>query len=742
MKQTKDFQKLSLGLVASIFEANSKHSYSARDLAARLGLKGAQRKELKNILQKMLATRKYDLLRGNRYILKPDPETSSHLPSQEDWIEGVLKMHHDGYGFVISDNPKEVDVFVPGRMMNGAFTSDRVKVRVTRESPEGRREGQIVEVLERGRPVWIGVLKKSGANYAVVNSEFATEYEILVKADSIAPAKAGQMVAVEIEDYGREGRGLSGHIVGVLGEPGEEKTLIEAIRLRHGIRDEFPEKVLAEVAALKGNAFYKTEGRVDQREIPYITIDGKTARDFDDAVCVIKNELGYKLYVAIADVAHYIRVGTLLDDEALGRATSTYFPDFAVPMLPERLSNDLCSLKAMEDRPTLTCEIQFDKKGGMLSASYYQSLIQSHRRGIYEEIQTVLDGAVHPDGFGQNVLESLHHMKDLAHVLIEARKKRGAIDFDLPEAEIVYGANGKIINIIRKTRLFTHRLIEECMIAANVAVASLLEAHELPAPFRIHESPDADRIENLIKLLHNFNVSISSRQLKTPKDYNHLLEIVKGHPMEDLIHQMVLRSMRLAIYDPRQKGHFGLALSHYCHFTSPIRRYPDLIVHRQLKELLKHTPHHKAELKFEAHSSKTITKIKKVEGLQPHTFDEVGRFAKQSSKRERESMEAERETLDLKKAIFIKSKIGDTFSGNIRRMAKFGLFVELNPYFVEGLLHISDLTDGYYYFDETRMEMSRRGGGKRKVFKVGEPLKVQVTDVNLEKRTIRLELLK
>lgn len=680
---------------------------------------------MRNRLKRLSQEGKIIPQRGGRY------GSLTNVPT----VSGTLKAHYEGYGFVISDDPAQTDVFIPAKNMNYALPGDRVVTSVMEGRGDGKREGKILQILERGRTHWIGRFERQGKGFAVINEERQKAVEILIPGRHLKGARPGQMVVVRVTRFPASGRPMMGEVAEVLGSPRDESAETAAILVKHRIRKNFPPKVTEEVQRQPEEiSEEELKRRVDLRPLPILTIDGITARDFDDAVFVEKKGLSFHLYVSIADVAHYVASGGTTDHEALERGTSTYFPDFAVPMLPEKLSNGLCSLNPGQDRLTLTAEIRFDETGQAQEAWYYESVIRSQKRGIYEEVQSFFDGASDAvEACPVPLRQSLDEMKKLAELLMVQRGRRGSIDFDLPEADIRYDKEGRISAIVKAERFFSHRLIEEFMISANVAVAELFSRLELPFLYRIHDLPDPAKVGEFLLLAKNLGVRLPSGSFKQAKDFARLLETIKTDPAEPLIHQVLLRSMRIALYSPENRGHFGLNLKTYCHFTSPIRRYPDLVVHRQLKFLLHGSKTGKIHLVFGRGVTLPPSSLRSF-----YNHRDVEYFGDQSSKREREAMEAEREMLKLKQALFMQDHVGDKFFGTIRRVAKFGLFVELEPHFVEGLLHVSDLTDDYYRFDDKRLRFVGTGK-KRKIYQVGDKIRVTVRDVSVENRQISLE---
>lgn len=728
--------------ILSFLQSHPSHFWNAREISTHLKIDAEERKVVRNLLKKMAQAGHLVRHRGNRYGLAQAGQT----------LTGTLKLHPQGYGFVLPEDPHEKDVFIPARFMgegtvSRALPSDKVLVSyVSKEDDSNRREGKILKILERGRSHWVGRLEKRGRSFYVVNEEYKRPIEILISARNLKGARSGQTVVARLIEYPQRGLPQSGvpqsgvpfmgEIISVLGEPFEESTETSAVLIKHHIIQDFPRSVLEEVGKLPDKIPQEEyDKRVDLKSKPIITIDGLTARDFDDAICVEKKEKGYHLTVSIADVAYYVSSGSLTDREALNRGTSVYFPDFAVPMLPEKLSNNLCSLKAGEDRPALTCEIRFNEEGVANEAWFYESVIRSQKRGIYDEIQRFFDGvSFSEEEYSPAVRESLNHAKKLAQLSLVQRQKRGTIDFELPEAEIVYNQSGEIIAIARAKRFFSHQLIEEFMIAANRAVAELFQSLKIPLLYRVHDFPDPDKVQVFLDLLHDLGIKKGKFHLAKPADFTHLLESVKSHPMELFLHQVLLRSMKIAVYDQDNRGHFGLALKDYCHFTSPIRRYPDLTVHRQLKTLLRQSAEGKIHLSLTTHKKDLKKQFRSF-----YSQDQLVYIGDVASKRERESMEAEREMMGVKRALFMQKHLQEKFFGTIRRVAKFGMFVELEPHYVEGLLHVRELHDDYYIFDEKRFRLVGRKR-RKKSYSVGDRIWVVVKEVMLAQREILLAL--
>lgn len=712
----------------TFLKKNPRRVFSSRELSKALFVPPEARREFRNFLKALSSQGLIARFAGGRF----------GLAERANEAVGLFRMHRDGYGFVLSEDSRHPDIFIPDRRRGDAWPGDLV--RATFETNEQkRREGTIVEVLKRGRPDWVGKFEKRGRSYVVVNQEFSFDVEIGIPKDRVGGAEEGQLVVVRILTYPSDGRYFTGEVVGTLGDAQDEEGQVRAICVRNAIPLEFPEAVLAEMNGLEAYQERETlrePSRVDLTHLPFITIDGLSARDFDDAVCVIRGSQGTILYVSIADVAHYVRPETATDDEAFSRGTSVYFPDKAIPMLPERLSNDLCSLKQGVERPTLTCEMHFSNDGKLKRALYYSSVIRSRVRATYDEAQSFFDGSTESMARAdRHVLESLREMKKLAHELLKQRSLRGSVDFDLPEASIVYGANGEVVAIARAKRFFAHQLIEEFMIAANVAVGTLFARQEIPLLYRVHDKPDATKLSEFVRFAHNCGLSVKERDFQSPSDLTRFLKVIDGHPMEPLLHQLLLRSMKQATYDSDNRGHYGLNLENYCHFTSPIRRYPDLLVHRQLKTWLGQNEKGIIELDFR---TDLPVRGKKMTSKEFYSHSLLGSMGKTCSRRERSAMEAEREVLDLKRALFMQKRVGKTYEGVVRRIAKFGLFVELSPHFVDGLLSVRELKDDYYLFDEKKMRLI--GRRRKKTFRIGDPVRVRVANVSIANRQVELEL--
>ncbi|MBI5442605.1 MAG: ribonuclease R [Deltaproteobacteria bacterium] len=640
-------------------------------------------------------------------------------PSRVGLVVGRLQIHPDGFGFVIPDDREEPDLYIKPRWLRAAMNGDRVVARVERR--EHRPEGRVIRVLSRANEKVIGRVQVRKKVAAVVPLDERLLHEIYVGWDDLLGAVDGQVVQVELTEFPTEETGPQGRVVLVLGHPGEAEVESKAIALKHGVRVEFAPDVVAEAEASPDQVRAQDlRGRKDLRGLPFVTIDGEKARDFDDAVCVEEGSDGRaRLWVAIADVSYYVKEGTALDQEAYARGTSTYFPDRVFPMLPEALSNGICSLNPMVDRLVMVAELVYSRGGRRQSASFYPAVIRSRHRLTYTVVGKILDD---PDSDAapelSDALPMLLRMGELARAIRARRRDRGSIDFDLPEAEIVLDLQGRPEDVVRSERNWAHYLIEEFMIAANEAVAEFLEEARIPCPFRTHGEPSAERMEEFRRFVHNFGYTLKVRQKPKPQDFQDLSRQVEGKPEERMIHQMMLRTMKKAEYSPVNVGHFGLASTHYAHFTSPIRRYPDLVLHRHLRAALQPK---KAQKTWRARAEAYLDEAC------PHL-----------STRERASESAEREAVTWKKCQFMADKVGGLYWGFISGVASFGFFVQLEDYFVDGLVHVSSLRDDFYQYAEEMQALVGERTNRR--FRIGDRLHVRVDRVGVERRQIDFTL--
>ena len=674
-----------------------------------IGLFNVSRKErpvFKEMIGDMLEKGLIVKIRGDRY----------GLPGKMNLITGVLQGHPDGYGFVKSDLEGEADLFVPKRNMMGAMHNDRVVARIESADRGGRLEGRIIRILERFHSRIVGRFER-GKNFGfVIPSDRKISHDIYISPKLFNKAKDGDVVVAKIITYPQKTRNPEGEIIKVLGRSSTPGIDTGMIIEEYELPTEFPEDVITEAKALPGEvAESMLKERVDLRTLQTVTIDGERAKDFDDAVSIERLPDGrFRLWVHIADVSYYVPWGSELDNESYNRGTSVYLPDRVIPMFPERLSNHICSLNPREDRLTLTAEMMFDGNGNRINYKIYESVINSNERMTYTAVKEILeDEDSKIISRYSDLIETFHLMRELCLKLRAKRMGRGSIDFDLPEPEIILDLQSKTINIVRSERNIAHQIIEEFMLAANETIAQHMGNKEIPFIYRVHESPDEDKITEFNEFMEDLGYKFKLNH-QQPKTFQRLLNKLEGKTEETLINQLLLRSMKQARYSTENIGHFGLASQHYTHFTSPIRRYPDLIVHRLIKEVSKNR-----RIK-EERKSLLDAKLKDI--------------AKHSSERERLSMEAEREVVELKKLEFMQDKIGSEYDGVISGVVAFGFFVELEDILVEGLVRVTSMYDDFYRFEERQHRLA--GDRTDKVYRLGDKVRVRVDKVDMEKRKI------
>ena len=641
------------------------------------------------------------------------------MVNHTDLIAGRVIGHADGFGFLRPDEGGE-DIYLSSKEMRALIHDDRALVCVRGIDRRGRREGGLIEVLERKTHRLVGRLyQERGISFVVPDNKHIA-HEILIPAEHLGGAAAGQFVLAEIIEQPTRQRDPIGKIGQVIGDhmaPGME---IEVAIRSFDLPSDWPDAVAAEIAGLNETISEEAKAdRVDLRHLPLVTIDGEDARDFDDAVYCERTPKGWKLYVAIADVSSYVLPGTALDEEARKRGTSVYFPDRVIPMLPEILSNGLCSLKPEEERLCMVCEMYINTDGGILRSRFFSGLMLSHARLTYTEVARLLvDGDKSLRRKHRALVPHLEELHALYKVLRRAREERGAMDFDTQESRIVFGEGKKIEKIVPVVRNDAHRLIEECMLAANTATARYLARLKIPHVVRIHEGPSIEKLADLRAFLGRLGLNLGGGDKPEPKDYYVLTDQIAGRADEHLIQTILLRSMAQAVYSPDKKGHFGLALDAYTHFTSPIRRYPDLLVHRAIRHGLEG---------------------KKKEDFE-YTNNDMVLLGEHCSFTERRADEATRDVVAWLKCEYMQDKLGEEFPGIISAVTPFGFFVELKDIFIEGLVHISNLDKDFFHYDPIgyRLEGERTG----KTYRLGDSVRVIVARVDLDERKIDLELVK
>ena len=642
--------------------------------------------------------------------------------------------HRDGYGFAMPLGGGE-DVYLSARQMNRVFDGDEVLVQITGVDRRGRREGKVVEILARAHRSVVGRYQEESGIGFVLPENSRINHQILIPPREKGKARSGQIVTAEITDYPTQRLGAKGRIVEILGDHLDPGLEIDVAIRSNGIPWEWPEAVVEEAGALEGEPLEEDKlHRVDLRKRPFVTIDGEDARDFDDAVYCEKRTLGgWRLWVAIADVSHYVRPGSALDDEAAHRGNSVYFPEKVVPMLPEALSNGLCSLKPAVDRLAMVCEMELGREGELNKYSFYEAVIHSHARLTYTQVGQVLESGSHPDVDKRRVAD-LKRLHSLYKVLRRARERRGAIDFETVETRIIFNEQRKIESIVPVVRNDAHKLIEECMLCANVAAAAFYEANGLPILYRVHEGPTEEKLENLRKFLGELGLDLGGGEKPTPLHYQRLLQQIEDRDDAHVIQTMLLRSLRQAVYQAENLGHFGLHYEAYAHFTSPIRRYPDLLVHRGMRSVIRSGKR----------KGKGVRRIKSAEPIplkQIFPYDEHAMtvFGEHCSMTERRADDATREVDAWLKCEYLQDHVGAEFDGVISAVTGFGLFVELRDLYIEGLVHVTALPGDYYSFDASHQRLIGERSGRS--FQLGGAVRVQVARVDLDDKKIDLELI-
>lgn len=650
------------------------------------------------------------------------------LPIHMSILLGKLQTHQKGFGFVMPQNTQSEDIFIPASEMNGGMNGDLVFCKITGVSDSGRRkEGTIIKILKRANEKVVGTFESNDGFGFVVPDDKKLSMDIYIARQDFNGAKPGQKVVVKITRWPEGRRNPEGFISEIIGFLGETGVDVLSVIKKFQLPEEFPKKVLKEAENISTTVQPEAlEGRRDLRGETIITIDGSDAKDLDDAVCVTRLPNGnYKLGVHIADVTHYVREGSKLDKEALERATSVYLIDRVIPMLPHALSNGICSLNPQVDRLTMSCEMEISPDGTVVRHEIFESVICTTERMVYTDVSDLLEKTTNSEeAFSRPELEKYRpllplfkEMEDLSLILRGRREKRGAIDFNFPEPQITLDANGKPIEIVNRERRIANRIIEEFMLVANETVAEHVFWLEYPFIYRIHENPDPERIASFNLFLNRFNLSLKTVDDEMhPKTVQQLLESIEGKKEAPIINKMMLRALKQAKYSPSNEGHFGLAAKYYSHFTSPIRRYPDLQIHRILKEMI--------------HLQLTPTRIEQLKVI-------VDFAARQSSEKERIAEQAERETDDMKKCEYMLRFIGCEFEGVISTVTGFGMFVALENT-IEGLVRVSNMEDDYYHFHENQMALI--GERKRKVYTIGDSIVVRVENVNVGYREIDFKI--
>ena len=659
------------------------------------------------------------------------------LVEKMDLLGGRVEAHRDGFGFVLQEGGD--DIYLSANEMRRVFHGDEVLVSVVGENRRGQPEGKLVEIIARNTTRVVGRLKSEAGVFFVVPDNPRITHDILVDKNDCQRAQPGEYVTVQLTEYPDRRTRAKGMVAEVLGAPMAPGLEIDIAIRSHDIPYLFSDEVVAEAAKLADEPEEADKKhRVDLRQLPLVTIDGEDARDFDDAVyCERGWRGGYRLWVAIADVAHYVPVNSALDNEAFARGNSVYFPGRVVPMLPEAISNGLCSLKPKVDRLCMVAEMTLSATGKLTGFEFYEGVMHSHARLTYTEVAEAL-GLIEREprpGLMERVAPVLPHLKDLNelfHLLRASRSKRGAIDFETVETQVVFNEKRKIDAIVPVVRNDAHKIIEECMLCANVATADFLQKSALEALFRVHEGPKPAKLENLRVYLSEMGLWLDGGDKPSPKHFQALMLKIKDRPDASLIQVMLLRSLSQAVYDPENNGHFGLAYEAYAHFTSPIRRYPDLLVHRAIKHMVRR----RNKFKY----------VRKVRGaslldrqvIYPYGKAEVLAAGAHCSMTERRADDATRDVMAFLKCEYLLEHVGKDFAGVITGVTGFGMFVELQDLYVEGMVHISSLGKDYFHFDAAMQRLVGERTGT--IYRMGDPIQVTVAAVDMEQRKVDLML--
>lgn len=688
--------------ISAFFRDKTSRPLHFKDIARLMELSKPETRALKRLLREMLGDGEIVLNRKGMYG-----------PAEEmNMVTGYFEAHRDGYGFVVPEKPGERDFFIPPKATQGAMKGDRVMVRVENGK---KREARIIRILERSFAKVLGTFDITKAGAFVKPKDRSVPFDLYVAPDDRGGAKNNDMVIAEIISFPTDKRPPAARIVRIVERPQDPAAEIELIIDEFSLPRRFPKAAVdaAKFLYARSGSEERRDRRKDMRDLPTVTIDGERAKDFDDAVSVERSGNSFRLWVHIADVGFYVPWGTPLDLEARERGTSVYFPDRVIPMLPRELSEDLCSLRPKVDRNAFTVEMEFDRSGKRLTSRFYPSLIRSDERMTYTSVRKIL---VDHDEQERTKYDYLTNdfmlMSDLCTILRSRRFERGSLDFDLPEPEVLLDLQGNPEAIIKSERNFAHMIIEEFMIAANEAVAEHIENLGVPCIYRIHEEPDPMKLEGVLRVVRQF-ARTGGKKL-TAKGFADLLRSIKDTAHEEVINYIVLRSLKQARYSASNVGHFGLASESYTHFTSPIRRYPDLVVHRILREIL---------------TKKVISdqRRKELETMLPD-------IAFSSSRRERLADDAENTVIRALRAWFMKDKVGDSFEGKIVGISPYGMKIRLNNWYVEGFLHVSYMTDDFYQYNDRTMRFY--GRHTTRSFRIGQDITVRVDKVDLEEREI------
>lgn len=698
-----------MGIRRNIIKFMEEKSYKPmlkEEIGIRFGLEGKELNALYNALDDMEKEGVIIRNRNERY----------GLIDKMNLAVGKLEGNEKGFGFLIADDKTKEDIFIPAEGMNGGLHGDRVVVRITSKGEIGRKEeGEVLKILERANQTIVGTYESSKNFGFVIPDNSRIAYDVFIPKAYTNSAKTNQKVVVEITRWPEQRRNPEGKIVEILGFVGEKGTDILSIIKQFKLSEEFPQKVQEQASMIEQEVSKEAiEKRVDLRNLKTFTIDGADAKDLDDAVSIETLDNGnYMLGVHIADVSHYVGERSVLDKEAYKRGNSVYLLDRVIPMLPKEISNGICSLYPDKDRLTLSVFMEIDKDGNVKDHEIVEGVIRSQQRLVYDDVSDFLENDDQEAAKKLvNVSEELKLMEELCHILYNKRERRGSIDFDFPEARIILDEDGIPIDIVKEDRRIANRMIEEFMLACNETIAEHMYWAEMPFLYRIHEEPEMERINEFNKFIHNFGYLIKGTQEIHPKELQRLTKEVKGKKEETLINTLLLRSLKKARYSSEEDIHFGLAAKYYTHFTAPIRRYPDLQIHRIIKSYVNG--------KLNSNEQDRLERI-------------LPKVADHTSMTERIAEEAEREVEDLKVAEYMSTRIGNEYKGMVSSLTNFGMFVQLDNT-VEGLIRYSDMVDDYYEFDEKNYYVI--GVHTRKIYRLGDIVQIRVTKADLVKRTI------
>jgi ribonuclease R len=698
--------------ILEVLKAHHPQPLTLTELVRALNPEPEQRKRLRRMLQDLVDARKMVKMDRRHYA----------LPSQPKGIVGRVQLHRDGFGFLIPEDDGLQDIFLSRRETKDLMHRDRVALHLGSKDPGSRHRSRSIEVLERAHRQIVGRYRTGEKHDFVIPDDHRLTQEIRIPKKAGGGARVNRIVLAEITRYPNQQEGPEGRILKVIGEGDDPSIDSEIVIHKYNLPDAFPPVVLKEAADIPLKiSTEQLSVRKDLRSLNFFTVDGETARDFDDAVAISRlPKGGFCLWVSIADVSHYVKEGSGLDQEAFQRGTSVYFPERALPMLPPRLSTGICSLNPQEDRLTMTAAMEFDRQGRMTASEFFPSMIHSQARLTYGMVKKMLLN--HDPELTRRfplIAGDLEAMAELCRVIQISRMDRGSIDFDLPEPQVILDAQGQIEEIVRAERHIGHQIIEEFMIAANEAVASFFNRQKIPYLQRIHEPPDEKKIGEFKEFVSHLGYRFIYKKELHPHAFQRLLGRVRGKPEEKPVNFLLLRCMKQARYSEKGQGHFALASPHYLHFTSPIRRYPDLVAHRLLKEVILSGP------MTEKRRERWLKKLPPI--------------AEHSSLRERVAMDAEREIIDRKKVQFMKDKIGQEFNGYISGVLPFGIFVELEDFFIEGLVHQTRLPKDRYRFLEAKHTLL--GEHSKKAFRLGDRVRVRVDAANQERRQVDFSLI-